>query len=218
MSQSGKLIDASGTGDVVGPGSSTDKALVRFDGTTGKLIQNGVTVETDNGELRAGDGTASTPAYSFVSETGLGLYRSGAGTLSQSISGTDTWYSSATLFFHSTPVRFNSDVIFYNAMFYPNVNFITSASSPYTASVNDNVILINTTGAAITIRLPDSCSQGQYFVIKDANGTGAGTNNITVTTPGGTTTIDGSTSYVMNVDRASIQVMYNVTVGGYVII
>jgi hypothetical protein len=31
-----------GTGDVVGPGSATDEAIVRFDTATGKLIQNGV--------------------------------------------------------------------------------------------------------------------------------------------------------------------------------
>jgi hypothetical protein len=31
---------SSGSGDVVGPASSTDNAVVRFDGTTGKLIQN----------------------------------------------------------------------------------------------------------------------------------------------------------------------------------
>jgi len=38
-----------GTGDVVGPASSTDNAIVRFDSTTGKLIQNsGVTIsDTD---------------------------------------------------------------------------------------------------------------------------------------------------------------------------
>lgn len=35
----------SGSGDVVGPASSTDNAIVRFDGTTGKLIQNsGITI------------------------------------------------------------------------------------------------------------------------------------------------------------------------------
>ena len=42
---------SSGTGDVVGPGSATDNALVRFDGTTGKLIQNGVITEDDTGNL-----------------------------------------------------------------------------------------------------------------------------------------------------------------------
>lgn len=40
-----------GTGDVVGPSSATDNALCRYDGTTGKLIQNsGVTLD-DNHKL-----------------------------------------------------------------------------------------------------------------------------------------------------------------------
>lgn len=39
------------TGDVIGPGSSTDNALVRFDGTTGKLIQNSIVILADTGEL-----------------------------------------------------------------------------------------------------------------------------------------------------------------------
>lgn len=38
-------------GDVVGPGSATDDALAKFDGTTGKLIQNSVGVLTDAGAL-----------------------------------------------------------------------------------------------------------------------------------------------------------------------
>ncbi len=39
------LPGAVGTGDVVGPSSATDNAIVRFDGTTGKLIQNsGITI------------------------------------------------------------------------------------------------------------------------------------------------------------------------------
>ena len=36
---------------VSGPASATDNALVRFDGTTGKLVQNGVITEDDNGSL-----------------------------------------------------------------------------------------------------------------------------------------------------------------------
>jgi len=37
------------SGDVSGPGSSTDNAIARFDGTTGKLIQNSVTTIDDTG-------------------------------------------------------------------------------------------------------------------------------------------------------------------------
>lgn len=39
----------SGSGDVVGPASSTDNALVRFDSTTGKLIQNSIATLSDAG-------------------------------------------------------------------------------------------------------------------------------------------------------------------------
>lgn len=45
----------SATGDVVGPASATDNAVVRFDGTTGKLIQNSaVTIADTTGDITAG--------------------------------------------------------------------------------------------------------------------------------------------------------------------
>lgn len=42
---------AAGAGDVSGPASSTDNALARFDGTTGKLIQNSTATLSDAGAL-----------------------------------------------------------------------------------------------------------------------------------------------------------------------
>ena len=43
---------AGGTGDVVGPGSATDNAIARFDGTTGKLIQNSTVAVSDTGQIQ----------------------------------------------------------------------------------------------------------------------------------------------------------------------
>ena len=40
-----------GGGNVVGPASATDNAVVRFDATTGKLIQNSAAIIDDNGNL-----------------------------------------------------------------------------------------------------------------------------------------------------------------------
>ena len=40
-----------GSGDVVGPASATNNALVRFDGTSGKLIQNSLGILDDSGNL-----------------------------------------------------------------------------------------------------------------------------------------------------------------------
>lgn len=56
-------LPAGGSGDVVGPASSTDNAIVRFDTTTGKLIQNSLSTIDDSGSLHA----ASTI---FASSTG----------------------------------------------------------------------------------------------------------------------------------------------------
>jgi len=45
----GTWATPAGTGDVVGPASSTDNAIVRFDSTTGKLVQNsGITIDDNN--------------------------------------------------------------------------------------------------------------------------------------------------------------------------
>lgn len=49
-------------GDVVGAASATDNALVRFDGTTGKLIQNSAITLDDNGNL-SNVGSVSDPDY-----------------------------------------------------------------------------------------------------------------------------------------------------------
>lgn len=56
--------DGQGTGDVVGASSSTDNAIARYDGTTGKLIQNSSITLSDDGNL-AGVGAVgfdTTPA------------------------------------------------------------------------------------------------------------------------------------------------------------
>ena len=48
------LEGAGSTGDVVGPASSTDNAVVRFDSTTGKLVQNSDVIISDTGQLSTG--------------------------------------------------------------------------------------------------------------------------------------------------------------------
>lgn len=42
-----------GTGDVVGPGAATDNAIARYDGTTGKLLQNSGATVDDSGNIAA---------------------------------------------------------------------------------------------------------------------------------------------------------------------
>lgn len=51
----GSWTAPAGSGDVVGPGSATDNALVRFDSTTGQLIQDSVVTLSDTGALTLPD-------------------------------------------------------------------------------------------------------------------------------------------------------------------
>lgn len=49
-----------GSGDVVGPGSATDNAIVRFDSTTGKLVQDSAITMSDTGALTFPDNIRQT--------------------------------------------------------------------------------------------------------------------------------------------------------------
>lgn len=54
------LEGGGGSGDVVGPSSATDNAVVRFDTTTGKLVQNSAVTIADSTGNMAGVGTLNT--------------------------------------------------------------------------------------------------------------------------------------------------------------
>jgi hypothetical protein len=74
---------ATGTGNVVGPASATDNALVRFDSTTGKLIKNSLAILDNSGNL---SGIADFTATGTVTiNTGLtGPLKAAAGVVSAS--------------------------------------------------------------------------------------------------------------------------------------
>lgn len=83
-------------GDFVGPGSSTDNAVVRFDLTTGKLGQNSGVVISDANAITAGDGTSALPAYSFVSDPNTGIISSSANSIGFVTDGTERWVINAS--------------------------------------------------------------------------------------------------------------------------
>jgi len=54
---------STGTGDVVGPASAVDNAITRFDGTTGKLVQNSSVTVSDAGAVVAPQAGSIIPFY-----------------------------------------------------------------------------------------------------------------------------------------------------------
>jgi len=76
-----KGADGSSTGDVVGPGSATDNAITRYDGTTGKLIQNSSATLSDTGDIE----TISTSAG--ATGPSLSLYHNSASPANSDVTG-----------------------------------------------------------------------------------------------------------------------------------
>lgn len=96
----------------------TDNSIVRFDGTTGKLIQTSSVTINDGGTIQAaalisstsvyaGDGTVSAPGFMFAADQNVGLYRVGADVMGVTVGGTDVMrFNTATTavnYFNITP-------------------------------------------------------------------------------------------------------------------
>lgn len=85
----------------------------------------------------------------------------------------------------------------------------------YNVDANNYYIGVTDTSAPRTINLSDGAGvalpeRDQVFIVKDESG-GAATNNITVTTQGGTVLIDGQVSQVINSNYGCISVIYDGT-------
>jgi len=123
---------AGASGDVVGPSSATDNALVRFDATTGKLIQNSVGILSDAGVL-----------------TGLtGLTSSGAITLSSLTSGRVTYAGTAGLLQDSANLLFDGTTLTANALTVTNAVTLSGGTANGITYLNGSKVL--TSGSALT--------------------------------------------------------------------
>lgn len=165
-----------GSGDVVGPGSATDNAITRYDGTTGKLIQNstGATID-DSGnvvlagasgtsvsigggatasELRllepSGSGTNYT-AFKAQAQVGNVTYTlpagDGAGVLTSNGSGSLSWGNTS-----------------------PWILLNGSDPGPYTAATGRRY-LVDTSLAAIEVTPPGTPTTGDWFEVAQVGAT-----------------------------------------------
>jgi hypothetical protein len=93
------------------------------------------------------------------------------------------------------------------AVAYTNVNH---AASPYTVLTTDYYLSIDASAGTVQLNFPNSPTAKQIWIVKDRTGSSS-TNNITLTTPGGTVTFDGLTTYTINSNYQAVQLLANAT-------
>lgn len=91
-----------------------------------------------------------------------------------------------------------------------NLTYTAVSTSPYVVLSTDSYIGVNSSGGARTIQLPNAPATGKVYIVKDSAGSSV-SNNITITTVGGSVTIDGATTFVMNSAYQAVQVIFNGT-------
>ena len=96
-----------------------------------------------------------------------------------------------------------------------NITFVVSTILPtpplsYTVLAADQFILVNTDNSIVTILLPNTTTTGRLIVIKDWTGNAANY-PITVTTVGGSVTIDEATSIDIDTNFGSLNLIFEGT-------
>ena len=194
-------FQAPAAGGIPTIGTSTDRAIATWNGTGGNaLYDNPNLLTTSAGAIKAAYGSSGAPAYAFVSAPTTGIY-GGAFQIFFVTGGSSNFNIANTSVNNNMGLSQQGYVRFKR----------TATATDYTVQTEDYIIGVTSTAAARTITLPNSgISAGHTYVIKDESGA-AGTNNINVVVSGGTKTVDGVTSYPINVNYGSITVYYNGT-------
>lgn len=144
-----------GSGDVVGPGSSTNNALARFDGTTGKLIQNSLTTMDDNGEITFTEGTTATKGIIYPNNLPDAFHfeDSSGNSYLQFISTTN-----------SEEVKINQNIDFTKGI----THNVTTISTDTTLTDSHYFVRGDTSGGSVTLTLPAIATNvgRQYKIVK----------------------------------------------------
>ena len=193
---------AGASGDVVGPASSTDNAIVRFDSTTGKLIQNSVGILSDAGIL-----------------TGLtGITSSGSITFSSLTSGRVTFAGASGLLTDSANLTFNG-----TSLSTTQVDITAQGTLRLQDTTGGEYVALRapaTLGANYTLTFPaDDGTSGQALITDgsgvlswstaasgDVYGPASATNN-------GIVLFDGTTGKIIKDSAAQDGLIYGITVG-----
>jgi hypothetical protein len=199
-------VDANGFVSIIG-GSPVDSitagANINLTGTAANPIIN------LNTQILEPDGSAAAPSYSFTSNHATGVFRdTGNGRLAFSTNGSNFMEGdSSTLSIFST-TTFMTNL---QRTGFLVTGYTVPGAYPYTAIATDYYISVDSS-AARTINLPNAPAgnANRVFIIKDRTGNAA-TNNISITTPGGTVTFDGLTTYKIVSNFGALQFIFNGT-------
>ncbi|NBO99914.1 MAG: hypothetical protein EBU90_07265 [Proteobacteria bacterium] len=197
-----------GSGDVVGPSSSTDNAIVRFDLTTGKLIQNSGVLISDsddittpgNLEVDGGDITSTATTFNLLNSTVTALNVGGAATTIEigAVTGTTSINNALTVDGNSTLGNAATDTttvagsLAVNGTAASSTNKITSTATTFNL-LNSTVTTLNIGGAATTIEIGAATGTTSInnALTVDGNVT-LGDSSADTITANGTTTFVGS--------------------------
>jgi hypothetical protein len=200
------------TGDT--GGALTGSSFTFTGGTTGLTFNGAGTTETVAGTLvvsNGGTGATSLTAHSVILAQGTSAFTAlGAATNGQLIIGSTGANPVLATLTAGTGVSITNGAgsITISTTGTTTINYTAVSSSPYVVQATDDFLGVNSSGGAITVELPNAPATGRVYTIKDSTGSAA-THNITVTTVGGTVTIDGSTSFVMNTAYEAINVLFD---------
>lgn len=141
--------------DVSGPASATDNAIARFDGTTGKLIQNsGVTIN-DSNQVVGVVGSAALPSFTNSTASTTGMYFPAAGaTIGFSVSNSLKFYilSSVAYFWSNTSFGYGT----------------TSGGAVTQATSRTTGVTINFCSGAITLVSAAGTTAWQTFLVTNS--------------------------------------------------
>ena len=216
------------TGDVTGAASSTDNAVARFDGTTGKVIQNSaVTIADTTGDITGGkyNGlTISSTTGTFTIANGktlavdntLTFTGTDSSTVSLGAGGTVTYTSNNLSAFSSTTSDqlrgVISDETGTGALVFATSPSLTTPTLGVASATSINKVAVTAPATGATLTLDD----GSTFITSGAHSTTlttSGTTALTLPTSGTVTALGNSTTGTGNIVRDTSPSLTTPTLG-----
>ncbi len=188
-------------------GTSAGSSYVGAESNNIIISNSGVAAE--NAKIRIGTNATHTGTYIAgidgvnVGSTAKVVTLGAGGTVDQLGTATITAGSGITVTPGANTITISSTGA--DILAYTNVT-----TTPYVVLTTDEYLSVDTSALSITVQLPNAATLGRVYYVKDRTGT-AGTRNITVTTVGGAVNIDGATSFVMNTNYQSVNIIGNGT-------